>query len=106
MSIFQPEEVSPDDRKNFAKMNKRIRKNKGLTEKELKIADPIDRYESQVKKALERYKNGLADQTQVENMVSHITQRYMRKYASNDDQQAVSAKIQDLIEKNAKTDVY
>ena len=39
-------------------------------------------------------------------MVSHITQRYMRKYATNDDQQAVSAKIQDLIEKNAKTDIY
>lgn len=46
MSIFQPEDVSPDERKNFAKMNKRIRKNKGLTEIELKKAEPIDRYEN------------------------------------------------------------
>ena len=46
MSIFQPEEVSPDERKNFAKINKRIGKSKGLTEIELKKAEPIDRYES------------------------------------------------------------
>ena len=39
---------------------------------------------SEVKTALEKYKTGLASHTSIENMVAMITQKYMRKYASDD----------------------
>lgn len=39
-------------------------------------------------------------------MVAHITQCYMRKYATDDAEEALNQNIQDLVEKNASTDIY
>lgn len=82
-----------EDIENLSAMNKSVHNKKAFIEKTIEGAKPVDRYMFQVRKALQKYKTGLADQTQVENMVAHITQRYMRKYAADDAAVALNQKI-------------
>lgn len=82
-----------EDLANFSAINRSVRNQKDFTEMSIANAKPVERYMFQVKKALDKFKTGLADQTQVENMVAHITQRYMRKYAADDAEVALNQKI-------------
>lgn len=82
-----------EDLANFSAINRSVRNQKDFTEMSIANAKPVERYMFQVRKALDKFKTGLADQTQVENMVAHITQRYMRKYAADDAEVALNQKI-------------
>lgn len=65
--------MGEEDLKNFSSINRKAHNQKEYTDNTISRAEPIDRYMFQVNKALDEYKSGLADQTAVENMVSHIT---------------------------------
>ena len=106
MSQLQPEDINEEDLANFSAINRSIKNQQAYNDQTIEHAKPIDRYMFQVRKALDKYKTGLADQTQVENMVAHITERYMRKYASNDSEAELNRNFESLLEKTQGTDIY
>ena len=61
MSMLQPDDMGEEDLKNFSSINKKARNEVDFNDMSIKKAEPIERYMYQVKKALNKYKTGLAD---------------------------------------------
>lgn len=61
------------DFKNYFGIKRKSLNQSQYDEKEIQRAPPVKRYIFSVKKELDKYSSGLANHTQVENMLSHIT---------------------------------
>ena len=67
--------------------------------------EPVKRYEESVKSTLADIRTGLASDTNVENMISCVTNKYLQKYAKDDSKNKIDQAMQDFMEKHANFDI-
>ena len=68
--------------------------------KEKERAEPVDKFASSMKDELDNYKSDLSRQTNVENLIAHLSTKYLAKYAQHDPTANMTSEMQEFVEKN------
>lgn len=63
-------------------------------------AEPIDQFAKGMEDGLENYKTNLSRCTNVENLISHLSMKYLAKYAQNDPKAGMSSEMMDFAAKH------
>ena len=60
----------------------------------------MDKFATNMQEELDNYKSDLSKQTNVENLIAHLSTKYLQKYAQHDPTANMSSEMQEFVEKN------
>lgn len=100
MSQLRPQDEDSDELEATAALQKSV-----LSQGDFEDDGPVGDYVTTVKGTLNAMKTGLDAHTNVENMVSCVTSKYLQKFAINDSKSIADQAMNDFMERHANFDV-
>ena len=109
----QPGDIDSDNGQQLDKLRQSLTSKK---KKETMIQDkkkkqkeepeePVDQFTNDMKNELYQYKSDLSRETNVENLIAHLSQRYLAKYAAHDPKATMTSEMQQFSEQNPDFDL-